>query len=313
MTALCKQLNAEGWAVRRLSGHKRICGQSQGHLHGLRFAGRQRYGQIVHGQNIAFAGGARAEHIAPRLHRGERRAEPDGTGRRVGQKHDVAQTGARRQTQIDRAEHARRAGRVKAQADRLLSPRVQRAGERHAQKTVFRILKRAERHVIRQHAAFAAHQFKRQFCVVGAERAEIQFNRQFNRAAYVGGNRGGQGEIGLLHVRRAAAVLVRRAAQQVGKSAQRVCAGQAERGVKQRVLRQSFGQARRADAPMGQRSHSFRRVTASRAIIRPQIVLLSWISPRMTRSNASSSGMRMRPRNSSSSGWVSPWESPCAR
>lgn len=79
VTALCKQLNAEGWAVRRLSGHKRICGQRQGHLHGLRFAGRQRYGQIVHGQNIAFAGGARAEHIAPRLHRGERHAEPDGT------------------------------------------------------------------------------------------------------------------------------------------------------------------------------------------------------------------------------------------
>lgn len=86
VTALCKQLNAEGWAFRRLSGHKRICGQRQGHLHGLRFAGRQRYGQIVHGQNIAFAGGARAEHIAPRLHRGERRAEPDGPGRRVGQK-----------------------------------------------------------------------------------------------------------------------------------------------------------------------------------------------------------------------------------
>ena len=64
--------------------------------------------------------------------------------------------------------------------------------------------------------------------------------------------------------------------------------------------------AGRADAPARQRSHAFCRATISRAIIRPQMVLPSQISPRMTISNASSSGRRTRPRNSSSSGCVSP-------
>ena len=262
-----EELNAEGGAVRRLAGDKRFPRQGQGHFDRLRFA---------------------------------RRAEADGLRLRIRPKRDIAQTGARRQMQADRPEHARRTGCVKAQAERLPAPGVQRVGERHAHKAVLGILEHAEGHIIRQHAPPAAHQFERQLRVVGAERAEIQRIRQFDRAAHVAGNRGGQGKIGLLHRLR----VVR--AQQVGKGAQRVRAGEMKGLVGRRVLRQALGQPGRADAPACQRSHAFCRATISRAIIRPQMVLPSQISPRMTISNASSSGRRTRPRNSSSSGCVSP-------
>ena len=271
---LLKQLNAEGRAVRRLTGCERLTGQKQGQFDRLRFARRQRNGQIVHGLRVSLAGGARTEDVTPRFHRGERRAEKDGLFFRVRQEHNIPQTGARRQPQIDRAEHARRAGRVKAQPNRLFAPGVQRMGERHAQKAVLRILKGADGRIVHPYAPPAAHQLERQFRVVGAERAEIQLLRQLDRAAYVVGNRAGQGEIGFLHVWRVAKLL-RRAAQQVGKGAQRVRAGQTEGRVKRRVLRHPLGQAGRTDAPAGQRLHAFCRARASRAIIRPQIVLLS--------------------------------------
>ena len=301
-----EELNAEGGAIRRLAGDERFSRQGQGHFDRLRFARRQKDGQIVHGQRLARAGGARTEDEAPRLHRGERRAEADGLCLRIRPKCDIAQAGARRQMQADRPEHARRTGCVKAQAERLPAPGVQRVGERHAHKAVLGILERAEGHIVRQHAPPAAHQFERQLRVVGAERAEIQRIRQFDRAAHVAGDRGGQGKIGLLHRLRVVRAIGDRRAQQVGKGAQRVRAGEMKGLVGRHIFRQALGQPGRADAPARQRSHAFCRATISRAIIRPQMVLPSQISPRMTISNASSSGRRTRPRNSSSSGCVSP-------
>ena len=258
----------------------------------------------MHGQRLARAGGARTEDEAPRLHRGERRAEADGSSAHPAKARYRA--GGRASSDAGRPARARPPdGMRQSTGGACLRP----ACSAWASGTRTRPsldLERAEGHIIRQHAPPAAHHLSVSLRVVGAERAEIQRIRQSDRAAHVAGNRGGRGKSALLHCLRVVRVALRRARPAGRQGAQRVRAG--EMKAPRRAARSPSGASAAGARGCASASavHAFCRATISRAIIRPQMVLPSQISPRMTISNASSSGRRTRPRNSSSSGCVSP-------
>ena len=87
--------------------------------------------------------------------------------------------------QTDAAQHAGGTGCVKAEADGLPAPEVERTEQRNAEHAVLRILEGGGGRIADEHAPLAADQLKDQLNVLRVQLAEIQFEPQFCRAAHI--------------------------------------------------------------------------------------------------------------------------------
>ena len=194
MQPALEERQADGTARIRRAGQKARRGEGKRFDDELLFSGGEKKRIIVNGRFILRTGGLHAEQIIACIHRADRCLQADGLRLGIRNQNRIPQAGMGNRMQTDAAQHAGGAGCVKAEADGLPAPEVERTEQRNAEHAVLRILEGGGGRIADEHAPPAADQLKDQLGVLRMQLAEIQFEPQFCRAAHILRKGGGQGK-----------------------------------------------------------------------------------------------------------------------
>ena len=129
-----------------------------------------------------------------RVQSADGRMQADGLRLPIRNQERIPQAGMGNRMQTDAAQHAGGTGCVKAEADGLPAPEVERAEQRNAEHAVLRILEGGGGRIADEHAPPAADQLKDQLGVLRMQFAEIQFEPQLCRTAHILRKGSGQGK-----------------------------------------------------------------------------------------------------------------------
>ena len=194
MQPALEECQADGTARIRRAGQKARRGEGERFDDELLFSRGEKKRIVVNGRLILRTGGLHAEQIIARIHRADRCLQADGLRLGIRNQNRIPQAGMGNRVQTDAAQHAGGAGCVKAEADGLPAPEVERTEQRNAEHAVLRILEGGGGRIADEHAPPAADQLKDQLGVLRMQFAEIQLEPQFCRAAHILRKGGGQGK-----------------------------------------------------------------------------------------------------------------------